>query len=48
MQIETYSSSCTELKSKWIKYLNIKLDTQYLIEENIENSRVSIGTKETS
>jgi hypothetical protein len=33
MQIGPYLSPCTKLKSKWIKNLNIKLDTLNLIQE---------------
>jgi hypothetical protein len=33
MQIVSYSSACTNLKSKWFKDLNIKSDTLNLIEE---------------
>lgn len=32
MKIDPYLSPCTKLKSKWIKYHNIKLDTLCLIE----------------
>jgi hypothetical protein len=35
MKIDPYLSSCTKLKSKWIKYLNIKPDTLNLIEEMV-------------
>jgi hypothetical protein len=38
MQIHPYLSPCTKLKSKWIKDLNLKPDTQNLIEEKMENS----------
>jgi hypothetical protein len=38
MQIDPYSSSCTKLKSKWIKELNIKPDTLNLIDEKVRNS----------
>jgi hypothetical protein len=38
MQIEPYSSPCTKLKSKWLKDLNIKLDTLNLIEEKVGNT----------
>jgi hypothetical protein len=33
MKIDPYLSLCTELKSKWIKNLNIKPGTLSLIEE---------------
>jgi hypothetical protein len=35
MQIDPYLSPCTNLKSKWIKDLNIKPDTVNLIEEKM-------------
>jgi hypothetical protein len=38
MQIDPYSSSCTKLKSKWIKDLNIKPDTLNLVEVKVGNS----------
>jgi hypothetical protein len=44
MQIEPYFSFCTKLKSKWVKALNIKLDTLYLIGEKVRNSLECIGT----
>jgi hypothetical protein len=44
MQIELHSSSCTKLKSKWIKDLNVKPDTLNLIEQKMENSLELIGT----
>jgi hypothetical protein len=46
MQIDPYLSPCTQLKSKWIKDLNIKLDTLSLIEEKIGSSLEHIGTGE--
>jgi hypothetical protein len=39
-----YLSFCTKLKSKWIKHLNIKLDTLNFIEEKVENALEHIGT----
>ena len=48
MKIDPYFSPCTKLKSKWIKYLNIKLDTLNLIEEKVEKSLELIGTREIS
>jgi hypothetical protein len=38
MQIDPFSASCTKLKSKWVKGLNIKQDTMNPIEEKVENS----------
>jgi hypothetical protein len=37
MHIDSYLSTCTKLKSRCIKYLNINLDTLNLIEENVRN-----------
>ena len=38
MKIDLYLSSCTKLKSNWIKDLNIKSDTLNLIEEKVGKS----------
>ena len=35
MKMDPYLSPCTKLKSKWIKDLDIKLDTMNLIEEKL-------------
>jgi hypothetical protein len=35
MKVDPYLSPCTELKSKWIKNLNVKPDTLNLIEEKV-------------
>jgi hypothetical protein len=43
IKIEPYLSPFTKLKSKWIKDLNIKLDTLNLIEENVGKSLELIG-----
>jgi hypothetical protein len=43
MKIEPYLSTCTKLKSKWIKDLNIKPDTLNLIEEKVGKSLELIG-----
>jgi hypothetical protein len=37
MQMDPYLLSCTKLKSKWIKDLNIKPDTLNLIREKVGN-----------
>jgi hypothetical protein len=37
MQIDLFLSTCTKLKFKWIKDLNIKPETLKLIEENFLN-----------
>ena len=44
MKIDPYLSSCTKLKSKWIKDLNIKPATLNLIEEKVRNTLERIGT----
>jgi hypothetical protein len=44
MEVDPYLSSCTKLKSKWIKDLNIKPDTLNLIEEKVGKSLELIGT----
>ena len=46
MQIDSYVLSCTKLKSKWIKGLNIKPDTLKLIEEKVGKSLKHVGTGE--
>lgn len=38
IQIDPYLSPCTELTSKWIKDLSIKLNTLNLIEEKVGNN----------
>jgi hypothetical protein len=47
MQIDPYLSPCTNLKFKWIKDLNIKLDAPNLI-DNVRNSLELIGTGDNS
>ena len=44
MKIDPYLSSCTKLKSKWIKDLNIKPATLNLIEEKGVSTLERIGT----
>ena len=44
MQIDPYLQSCTKLKSKWIKDLNINSATWKLIEEKVGSSSEYIGT----
>jgi hypothetical protein len=43
MKIDLHLSPCTELKSVWIKDLNIKPDTLNLIEEKVGKSLELIG-----
>jgi hypothetical protein len=44
MQINPFLISCTKLKSKWIKDLNIKPDTLKLIEDKEGKSLEHMGT----
>ena len=44
MKIDAYLSSCTKLKSKCIKNLNIKPHTLSLIEEKVGESLGHMGT----
>jgi hypothetical protein len=44
MQIDPYLSPCTQLKSKWIKDLNIKPNALKLIEEKVRSSLALIDT----
>ena len=43
MKIEPYFSSCTKLKSTWIKDINIKSDTLNLIEDKVGKNLELIG-----
>jgi hypothetical protein len=43
MQIDPFLSTCTKLKSKWIKDLLIKSDTLNLIEEKVGKSHPLFG-----
>jgi hypothetical protein len=43
MKVDPYLSPCTSLKSKWIKNLNIKPETQNLIEEKVGKSLEARG-----
>ena len=45
MQIDSFLSLCTKLKSKWIKDLHIKLDTLKLIENIVRKSLAHMGTR---
>jgi hypothetical protein len=46
MKIDPYLSTCTTLKSSWIKDFNIKPDTLNLIEEKVGKSLKLIGKGE--
>jgi len=46
MQICPFLSTCTKLKSKWIKDRRIKPDTLQLIEEEVGKNLEHIGTGE--
>ena len=43
MKIDPYLSPCTKLKSKWIKFLDIKPDTLNPTEEKVGKSRKLTG-----
>ena len=45
MKIDPYLSPCTKLKSKWIKDLTIKPETQNLSEEKVGKNHDLIGTE---
>jgi hypothetical protein len=45
MKIDPYLSPCTNLKSKWIKDLNIKPDTLNRIEKKVGESPELVGTR---
>jgi hypothetical protein len=44
MKIDPYLSSCTKLKSKWIKDFNMKSNIPNLTEEKVRKSLKLIGT----
>jgi hypothetical protein len=44
MKIDPLFVTCTNVKSMWIKDLNIKPDTQNLIEKKVGKRRELIGT----
>ena len=44
MKVDPYLSSCTKIKSKWIKDFNINLTTLNQIEEKLGSSLQDIGT----
>jgi hypothetical protein len=46
MQIDSFLSPCTKIKSKWIKELHIKPETLKLIEEKVGKSLEYMGTGE--
>jgi hypothetical protein len=46
MRIYPFLSSCTKVKSKWIKELHIKPDTAKLIEGKVGKSLANMGTRE--
>ena len=46
MLVGTFLSSCTRLKSKWIRDLYIKPDILNLIEDKVRKSLEHIGTGE--
>ena len=46
MGIDPFLSSCTKVKSKWIKKLHIKPETLKLIEEKVRQSLEDMGAGE--
>ena len=46
MQIDPFLSPCTKLNSKWIKNLNLKIDTLKLIEKKLGKSHEDMDTGE--
>ena len=46
MQIDPFLSTCTKLKSKWIKELHVKPEKLTLIEEKVRESLEDMGTGE--
>jgi hypothetical protein len=46
MPIDPFLSSCTKVKSTWIKELHIKPETLKLIEEKVGKSLEDMGTRE--
>jgi hypothetical protein len=44
MQIKPFLSSCTKLKSKWIKDLHIEPETLKFIEKKVEMNLKHMGT----
>jgi hypothetical protein len=46
MRFNPFLSSCTKLKSKWIKELHIKPETLKLIKEKVGESLKDMGTGE--
>ena len=46
MRVVPFLSTCTKLKSKWIKELHIKSETLKFIEEKVEEILEDMGTGE--
>jgi hypothetical protein len=46
MRIDPFLSTCTKVKSKWIKELNIKPETLKVIEDKLGKTLEDMGTGE--
>ena len=46
IRIDPFLSTCTKVKSKWIKELHIKPETLKLVEEKVGESLEDMGTDE--